>query len=238
MIERSDHKLISVVLLVFLMALFIMSITFYQVMVLYAGSSKSSDIIMSDTQYQHLLNSISKTTAKSGPAVDVNPVKSLKGAAIDSNYIEPEVWTFGSLEKIAYKVAIKEHIPPGIVIRLIQRESAWSPSVVSSGGSVGLMQVKPIPGLYNTSYLLNPRDNIHAGIVYLHSLENQFSKYPEPIRLGLALASYNCGIGNVDSALERSPPIKTWADFSNMANKYLPSITQHYVAAIDKPISI
>jgi hypothetical protein len=238
MIERSDRKLINIVLLTFLMALLIVSITFYHVMVLYAGSSKSSDIIMSDTQYQHLLNSISKPTTKTGAAVEVNPVKTLKGAAIDSNYIAPEVWTFGSLERIAYRISLEEHVPPRIVIKLIQRESSWSPSAISPGGSVGLMQVKPIPGLYDTSYLLNPKDNIRAGVAYLHSLENQFSKYPEPIRLGLALASYNCGIGNVERALKHSPPIKTWADFSSMANKHLPVITQHYVTAVEKPISI
>lgn len=202
----------------------------------------TTDITISKTQYKLLMDTATqyqlllvKYTALNKK---VNVLLTEKKPTKRVSYREPERFSFSALKRIVYRVSIQHNLPPRLIFRLINKESSWRSYVISRGDCVGLMQIKPIPGKYTVSYLLNPNVNIRIGVEYLSSLEKQFSNYPKSIRIGLALASYNCGIANVNYALRHSPPIRNWTDFSTMVRRYLPIITRDYITQIEKPIAV
>ena len=202
----------------------------------------TTDITISKTQYKLLMDTATqyqlllvKYTALNKK---VNVLLTEKKPTKRVSYREPERFSFSALKRIVYRVSIQHNLPPRLIFRLINKESSWRSYVISRGDCVGLMQIKPIPGKYTVSYLLNPNVNIRIGVEYLSSLEKQFSNYPKSIRIGLALASYNCGIANVNYALRHSPPIRNWTDFSIMIRRYLPIVTRDYITQIEKPIAV
>lgn len=91
------------------------------------------------------------------------------------------------------RVAGEHGIDPRLVHAIIEVESAWDPWVVSRKGAVGLMQLLPETGRrFGAANLLNPQENIAAGVRYLRFLLDQF-----PDDLDHALAAYNAGENNV-----------------------------------------
>jgi len=101
------------------------------------------------------------------------------------------------------RVHAREHgLDPALVAAVIYQESKFRPSVVSSSGAIGLMQLTPstAEGIairtggrkFRTSDLYNPEINIRYGSWYLDDL---FKKYGSE---RLVLAAYNAGQGNVD----------------------------------------
>jgi soluble lytic murein transglycosylase len=92
-----------------------------------------------------------------------------------------------------------------LVTALIRQESRFMPSIESSAGAKGLMQVMPstadwiaqkIPlSEYN---LENPKDNIRLGTWYLDYTHQQYQDHSM-----LAIASYNAGPGNVERWVNR-----------------------------------
>ena len=96
-----------------------------------------------------------------------------------------------------------EGLDPALLAAVIYQESKFRPSAVSSSGAIGLMQLTPstAEGIalrtggtsFHVSDLTDPAINIRYGTWYLHDL---FTKYGS---LGLMLAAYNAGQGNVDS---------------------------------------
>ncbi len=94
------------------------------------------------------------------------------------------------------------HLDPALMAAVIYQESKFQPSVESSSGAIGLMQLTPDTArgiairtggnAFRTSDLYNPEINIRYGAWYL---DNLFSKYHDE---RLVLAAYNAGQGNVD----------------------------------------
>jgi hypothetical protein len=84
-----------------------------------------------------------------------------------------------------------------LIKAIIQVESAFNPSAVSSKGAIGLMQIMPTTasGLGVAAphrELFDPVVNLRAGARHLHRLRERF-----PDRLDLILAAYNAGEGAV-----------------------------------------
>ena len=72
-------------------------------------------------------------------------------------------------------------------------ESSYNKRSVSKQGAVGLMQLMPVTAKsLGVENILNPEENIHAGVKYYRSLLNRFNGEEK-----LALAAYNAGARNV-----------------------------------------
>ena len=107
----------------------------------------------------------------------------------------------------------REHkLDPALMAAVIYQESKFRPSVESSSGAIGLMQLTPATArgiairtggsAFQTSDLYNPEINIRYGAWYL---DNLFAKYHDE---RLVLAAYNAGQGNVDKWLAHGESIQ------------------------------
>jgi soluble lytic murein transglycosylase len=104
------------------------------------------------------------------------------------------------------------HLDPALMAAVIYQESKFRPSVESSSGAIGLMQLTPSTARgiairtggdsFETSDLYNAEINIRYGAWYL---DNLFAKYHDE---KLVLAAYNAGQGNVDRWLAHHEPIQ------------------------------
>ncbi|WP_455497380.1 LysM peptidoglycan-binding domain-containing protein [Coprobacter sp.] len=107
-------------------------------------------------------------------------------------------------------------------------ESALRPDAVSRAGATGLWQfmigtAKPL-GLEVNSLVDERRDPVRSSetaVRYLKELYNIYQDWP------LAIASYNCGPGNVNKAIRRSGGKKDYWEIYN----YLPRETRGYLPA-------
>jgi soluble lytic murein transglycosylase len=89
-------------------------------------------------------------------------------------------------------------VDPYLVAAVIRRESAFNPTVTSSAGAIGLMQIMPRTGRglaqgagingYSPELLTQPELNVHLGVRYLASLLRQYQG-----DLALVLSAYNAG---------------------------------------------
>lgn len=114
------------------------------------------------------------------------------------------------LKKI-YKIDYKEYVEKYsaeyevdkyLVYAIIKAESNFKENAVSNKGAKGLMQLMPataeemakkIEIQIDDNSILNPEININLGTKYISYLESKYEN------IGLALAAYNAGSGNVDS---------------------------------------
>ena len=102
----------------------------------------------------------------------------------------------------------REDLDPALVMALVQVESRFDPTVVSSRGAVGLMQINPATARHlGLSDPTDPESNLRAGISYLVSLHKIFDN-----DIRLILAAYNAGPTRV-KALGQVPEIKETQDF-------------------------
>jgi soluble lytic murein transglycosylase-like protein len=109
--------------------------------------------------------------------------------------------TYISLASMRYSVSAS------LIKAVIKAESDFNPSIVSSDGAIGLMQVLPATARslgdsstpegkhcnLQVSDLYDSRENIMAGTCYLSYLLVRYNYNTEK-----ALAAYNAGPGNVD----------------------------------------
>jgi soluble lytic murein transglycosylase len=89
-------------------------------------------------------------------------------------------------------------VDPYLVAAVIRRESAFNPTVTSSAGAIGLMQIMPQTGRglarevglngYQPELLRQPELNVHLGVRYLASLLQQYGGDK-----ALVLSAYNAG---------------------------------------------
>jgi soluble lytic murein transglycosylase len=111
------------------------------------------------------------------------------------------------------RVHAKEHkLDPALMAAVIYQESKFRPTVESSSGAIGLMQLTPSTArgiavrtggsAFRTSDLYSPEINIRYGAWYL---DNLFAKYHDE---RLVLAAYNAGQGNVDKWRAHGEPIQ------------------------------
>lgn len=97
---------------------------------------------------------------------------------------------------MVHEVSERHEVDPALVRAVIQTESNWNPSAVSSKGALGLMQLIPSTaremGVHNA---LDPKQNLDGGVRYLRKLLERYNG-----DLDRALAAYNAGPGAVDRA--------------------------------------
>jgi soluble lytic murein transglycosylase-like protein len=92
--------------------------------------------------------------------------------------------------------ASRYSLEPGLLQRVITRESAWQPCAVSRAGAQGLMQIMPATAQYlGLEDPFDPLANLDAGSRYLRELLTRYGG-----DLSLALGAYNAGPGRVDAA--------------------------------------
>lgn len=130
-------------------------------------------------------------------------------------------------ESLVWRGARLSGVPPALICAVIETESGWRPDVVSSKGTVGLMQLRPdtaarIALRYQIgSYSLSdPCDNITLGSLYLAGLLKEFQG-----DVTLALASYNAGPQAVEKWLLRDPQVHS----SSLVSRYACGETRTYV---------
>ncbi|MBX9852871.1 MAG: transglycosylase SLT domain-containing protein [Cytophagaceae bacterium] len=121
---------------------------------------------------------------------------------------------------------LKKHNMPDELKYLSIVESGLNPRAVSPAGAAGLWQFMPGTGkiyhLEQNPYIderMDPYQATEAACKYLKELYNIFNDWE------LALASYNCGPGNVRKAIRRSG----YKDSFWEVYKYLPAETRGYV---------
>ena len=92
---------------------------------------------------------------------------------------------------LAWQTAKRYHIDVSLLFAIIDQESQWNPSTISSKGAIGLMQIMPGTGWSECGLieeqLLNPQLNLDCGTRYFTQLFKQFGS------VKLALCAYNAG---------------------------------------------
>ncbi|CUA83905.1 murein transglycosylase domain-containing protein [Pseudidiomarina woesei] len=132
---------------------------------------------------------------------------------------------------LAKAYAAQAGLSPALVMAIIHTESSFNPLARSPIPAFGLMQIVPTSAgrditeylhgeqqLLSADYLYDPDQNVQAGTIYLHLLNNRYFKGvrdPES-RLYLAIAAYNTGPGNVSKAIANSNKL---ADATRVANR-------------------
>jgi soluble lytic murein transglycosylase-like protein len=100
--------------------------------------------------------------------------------------------------------AAANNVDAALIRAVITAESRDNPSVVSSAGAVGLMQLMPaIAKRYNVKNSRDPQQNIHGGTRYLGDLMRMFNN-----NVHLVLAAYNAGEQAVIKYGKRIPPYR------------------------------
>lgn len=99
----------------------------------------------------------------------------------------------------------QEGINPLLVISVMRKESSFNPTVDSTVGAIGLMQIVPPTAQWVAGQtqmpnysLTDPEDNIKIGTWYLRYNHRRYDDNSL-----LAVASYNAGTGNVNAWLNR-----------------------------------
>lgn len=135
---------------------------------------------------------------------------------------------------MAERIFKQEGVPTDL-IWLAQVESGWNPYAYSSAAAKGIWQFIPATGSrfgLTQNYWLdersNPEKSTAAAARYLKWLARRYSG-----NWTLALAAYNTGEGNVDSAIARSGSRDFWRLHRNLAQE-----TRNYVPAILAVVTI
>lgn len=97
----------------------------------------------------------------------------------------------GAYLHAARQAARKHGIPEALFLNLVQRESAWNPTVVSHKGAIGLAQLMPGTARQLGVDPHDPNQNLDGGARYLAAQYRAFKDWR------LALAAYNAGPGAV-----------------------------------------
>jgi soluble lytic murein transglycosylase-like protein len=112
------------------------------------------------------------------------------------------------------EAASKHGVPAALVKSIMAVESNFIADVVSPKGAIGLMQLMPRTATEFGADPMDPKQNVDAGVQYLHYLLGRYQKH----RNGLSrvIAAYNAGPGRVDR-YHGIPPFRE---------------TRHYVARV------
>ena len=152
------------------------------------GMSSSSNMDVQMVMIQALIKLLEKTLAAKGLDSDLSE---LYGTA---DYSGSSSFSFNlSFETLIHRASQKYDVDVDLVKAVIQNESAYDPSAISSAGAMGLMQLMPATAAnLGVEDPMDPEQNIEGGVKLLRELLNQFSG-----NLTNTLAAYNAGPGAV-----------------------------------------
>jgi soluble lytic murein transglycosylase-like protein len=94
------------------------------------------------------------------------------------------------------EAATKHGVPAALVKSIMAAESNFISDVVSPKGAIGLMQLMPETAIEFGADPMDPKQNVDAGVQYLHYLLGRYQKHHNA--LTRAIAAYNAGPGMVD----------------------------------------
>lgn len=126
-----------------------------------------------------------------------------------------------------YEKAFRDAGIPDEIKYLSIVESALDPNAVSRVGATGPWQFMfatgKIYGLNVNNYVDERRDPIQASYAAAAYLKDAYQEFGDWL---LAIASYNCGKGNVERAMQQADAVDFWS-----IRQYLPAETRGYVPA-------
>jgi soluble lytic murein transglycosylase-like protein len=107
---------------------------------------------------------------------------------------QPKLWTVRTrFDKLIELVSRRHDVDPALVKAMVQAESGFDPTAVSSSGALGLMQVLPeTASRFSIEDLSDPHQNLKAGVKYLKYLIELFDG-----NVIMAVAAYNAGPSRV-----------------------------------------
>jgi hypothetical protein len=118
----------------------------------------------------------------------------------------PETFSYKELS-LVHSESKKYNLDVGMILRLIQAESSFKPTAISSVGAQGYMQI--MPKTYNSMAKKlkikkkNTYSNIKIGIYYINYLYKMFTEYNKKDRMRLTILSYNYGPGRVKGNIDK-----------------------------------
>jgi soluble lytic murein transglycosylase-like protein len=122
--------------------------------------------------------------------------------------------TFSGVNKARYNdliadAAQRHQIDAKLLHAVIQTESAYNSSAISSAGAAGLMQLMPgTARRFGVTDRIDPDQNVDGGTRYLKHLITMFGP-----RLDLAIAAYNAGENAVIKYNNSIPPYRETQDY-------------------------
>lgn len=142
--------------------------------------------------------------------------------------------------KIAYPQEYAEYVTryaeecevdPLLIYAIIKAESDFNPEAKSHNGAKGLMQLMDKTAIELSKNkevdLYDPETNIRLGTYYFSQLLEKYNQ-----QVGVALAAYNAGMGNVNNWIERGTIQTDGSDLENIpykeTNMYVRRILNDY----------
>ena len=114
----------------------------------------------------------------------------------------PSIADMKRYSAIVESAARAHGVDSALVHAVISAESGYNPSAVSRTGARGLMQLMPATAeRYGVQNIMDPTENIVAGVKYLRDLLTMFQG-----NLELTVAAYNAGENAVHKYGDRVPP--------------------------------
>jgi LysM repeat protein len=121
-----------------------------------------------------------------------------------TEYMPPEmagvVASRDGMRRLIAAEARDQRVPPSFALAVAWQESGWQPSVVSSAGAIGVMQLLPATADWVAATMLGspvnlwePRSNVRAGVRLLRHYLDRYDGSPS-----LALAAYYQGQAGTD----------------------------------------
>lgn len=125
-------------------------------------------------------------------------------------------------------IAARYFVDPELVLAVIEAESGFNATALSSKNAQGLMQLIPSTAQrFGVKDTWNPLENIRGGIAYLHWLLRHFSGNVE-----WALAAYNAG----ERTVEQYQGVPPYQETRNYVRRILASY-QKTVHPVPPPLS-
>lgn len=137
-----------------------------------------------------------------------------------------------------YTYSEEYEVDPLLIFAIIKAESNFNPEATSHSNAIGLMQLMENTAIEMSNRiektkiitkeeLYEPQNNIKLGIKYFSILLKQYDN-----NLGLALAAYNAGMGNVAEWIEKGIIREDGSNLENIpyqeTNMYVRKILNNY----------